>query len=144
MAMTKIKMTKIKKQPKPGSTYPIGYCRAPKEGKFPPGKSGNAKGRPKGAKSLKTIYREAFEKKLSVKIDGKIKTMTPKEVAMHQQAKKAMAGDPKAMALMMHFEQQYAPPDETVTSEDVAMDLTVIENLLALHATLAEESNDDA
>ena len=133
---------KPKKQPAAEATYKVGYCRAPEKDRFQPGKSGNPKGRPKGSKSLKTIYRSAFEKSVAIKIDGKPTNMMPKEIAMHRQAHKAMEGDHKATMLMLQLEGQFAPPDDTLTPEVIAADLSVLDNILALRALTKEAEHD--
>ena len=38
--------------------YEVGYAKPPQEGRFKPGRSGNPKGRPKGAKSKRSALNE--------------------------------------------------------------------------------------
>ena len=47
-------------------SYEVGNCKPPKHSQFQKGKSGNAKGRPKGSKNLKTLIREEFLKPVTV------------------------------------------------------------------------------
>ena len=53
----------------------VGYCKPPTHTQF---KKGNTcgKGRPKGAKNLKTIVNEAMNQKVPVKIGGKTKKLS--------------------------------------------------------------------
>ena len=41
------------------ANYPVGYGKPPLQSRFKAGTSGNARGRPKGSKNLKTLVKEA-------------------------------------------------------------------------------------
>lgn len=43
---------------KPDASYDVGYAKPPKQSQFPPGKSGNPKGRPKGSKNKRPALNE--------------------------------------------------------------------------------------
>jgi hypothetical protein len=73
--------------------------------------SPNPKGRPKGAKNQKTLYKEAFEAKITVTMDGKQKIMSKKELGYHQLAQKAAAGDLKAFQIQKGLDERYDPPE---------------------------------
>lgn len=77
----------------------------PNEGNLKPfkkGTSGNPKGKPKGAKSFKTIYRELMETSISQKnpLTGKPETMHMKDWIALRLATKAFNGDLKAYELL--------------------------------------------
>ncbi|HVX34714.1 MAG TPA: DUF5681 domain-containing protein [Hyphomicrobium sp.] len=80
--------------------------------------SPNPKGRPKGAKNQKTLYKEAFETKITVTMDGKQKTMTKKELSYHQVAQKAAAGDLKAFQIQKELDERYDPPEAAPPSPE--------------------------
>ena len=71
--------------------------------------SPNPKGRPKGSKNQKTIYKEAFGVKVAVDIDGKDQVMTKKELGYHQVAQKSAAGDLKAFQIQLALDEKYDP-----------------------------------
>jgi hypothetical protein len=97
------------------------------------GPSPNPKGRPKGSKSQKTLYKEAFEKKITVTMDGEHKTMTKKELGYHQLAQKAAAGDLKAFAIQKDLDEKFDPPEVALpTPDEVAADLATFEAWLEL------------
>jgi hypothetical protein len=52
-------------------SYEVGHGKPPKHSQFQKGKSGNAKGRPKGSKNLKTLIREEFLRPVTVVEKGK-------------------------------------------------------------------------
>jgi hypothetical protein len=53
-----------------------GYARPPKAHQFKPGESGNPRGRPKGARNLRTDLSEIMKKKVSVRESGKQRRIT--------------------------------------------------------------------
>lgn len=115
------------------------------------GPSPNPKGRPKGSKGIKTIYKEAFEKKIEVTMDGEPKTMMKKEVSLHQMANKAAGGDDKATAMMLGLEDKYGPVENTPpTPEESAADFQTLDQWIAVREKFrvfemqeAEEAEDE-
>ncbi len=91
------------------STYEVGYGKPPKASQFPPGKSGNPKGRPKGAKSAQDIWLEVFLKPVTVTHNGKT-TKKPVIIALAWKLiAAAMKGeDLKALKLALETYAKYA------------------------------------
>ena len=52
---------------KPTGDYEVGFGKPPKEHQYPKGTSGNLKGRPKGARSLKTDLLEELGETMKVR-----------------------------------------------------------------------------
>jgi hypothetical protein len=71
----------------------VGYAEPPKSGQFKKGQSGNSSGRPKGAKNLRTVIKEAASKKLSVVEDGKRKKKTKMDLMVTQMFNRAAQGE---------------------------------------------------
>ena len=100
-------------------------------------KSPNPKGRPKGSKNQKTMYKNAFDKMIIVGMDGKQKSMSLKEAAYHQLAQKAAAGDLKAFAIQKELDEKFDPPELVPpTAEESAADYATFEAYLELRETL--------
>jgi hypothetical protein len=87
---------KAKRQPT--GSYGVGYCRPPEATRFPKGRSGNPRGRPKDSKNVATYLDEILQERISVRVGGKTKTMTKVEAVLHSIILKAMNGDPKALS----------------------------------------------
>lgn len=96
-------------------------------------KSPNPKGRPKGSKNQKTLHKEAVEQNITVVFDGETKTMTKQELAYHQLAQKAAAGDLKAIAMLQALDEKF-DPGETIppTKEESAADFYTLEEWFKL------------
>ena len=76
------------------SKDPIGYGKPPKKHQFKSGTSGNPKGRPKGAMSLKTALQRELEAKLVVKERGKAKKVSKLEALAKRLVTDALNGNP--------------------------------------------------
>lgn len=100
------------------------------------GPSPNPKGRPKGSKNQKTLYKEAFDAKVTVSIDGEQKTMPKKALGYHQLAQKAAAGDLKAIGMQLELDARFDPAEAAPpTSEESAADFHTLEAWIELRET---------
>jgi hypothetical protein len=89
---------------KEASRSDVGYGRPPKEHQFRPGKSGNERGRPRGAKNTSTILHEILGRKIDVNIAGSTRRMTLREAILMRFAQDALKGNPKSAAFIFQRE----------------------------------------
>lgn len=108
--------------------YEIGYGKPPKSHQFRKGQSGNRKGRPKGAKGLKSILDKELNEPVAINENGRKRTLSKLELTIKQLATKAAKGDPRATEKLLEYVLRLADPDgdrsaadETVSSEDAAI-----------------------
>jgi hypothetical protein len=110
--------------------YPVGYKKPPRQTQFKPGQSGNAKGRPKGAKNFATVFEKELRTPIDVTENGKRKRMSKREAVAKQAVNKAVTGDPKAIVVVLNEARFYenqnqlpVPQDAIVSPEDqIVMD----------------------
>ena len=105
----------------------VGYGHPPNGTRFKPGRSGNPKGRPKGARSLKTAVARLMKKRVAIREDGERRHVSGQEALLLTLYASALKGDSKALhqLLMMvaKLESQDAAPaqPDVVTENDCAI-----------------------
>ena len=104
-----------------------GYKRPPKATQFKQGRSGNPKGRPKGARSLKTDLTKLMEKRLRIREDGEQRHVSGQELVLLKLFEQAAKGDIKAttqiIGMVMKLDASEPPEKESevVTESDRAI-----------------------
>jgi hypothetical protein len=102
---------------RPRGDYEIGKGRPPVASRWKPGQSGNPKGRPKKAKGIATMAREALERPLPVIVGGRKQQMSVRAVAYRKLGDKAANGDQKALGFLLMLANELQPPPELDGSE---------------------------
>ena len=85
--------------------YAVGYGKPPEHTRFRPGRSGNPKGRPRGAKNLGTLLAEALDETVVVKEDGRRRTITKREAVIKQLVNRSAGADLAAMRMLLAMAQ---------------------------------------
>jgi Family of unknown function (DUF5681) len=101
----------------------VGYGKPPRANQFKPGKSGNPKGRPAGARSEATILQDLVQRKIGLSERGKTRRITLLEGILRRIAEDSLKGNTKSAAFLLN--RLYAitsnEPDESCLSEDDQM-----------------------
>ena len=84
-----------------------GYGRPPERTRFKKGQSGNPKGRPKGSRNLKSLYREERDTKVHVTENGRRKLVTKGAIAVKTLFSNVAKGQPKAFDQVLKLESLY-------------------------------------
>ncbi len=90
-------------------SYKTGYRRPPLKSRFQPGKSGNPKGRPKKEKvkaNLTATMDEVLKEVVTVKENGRSIKMPKIELIVRNYVQKAMAGDLRALGILVKLAKQ--------------------------------------
>lgn len=115
------------------SDYEVGYGRPPKATRFKAGRSGNPKGRPKKARSVKTEVLEVLQMPVAIGSGGKRKTISTLRAALIRLREKALNGDLRALKEMLALGIQYAPEEvadeasEALSEQEQAMIASFLE-----------------
>jgi hypothetical protein len=80
--------------------YEVGYAKPPRHSRFQKGRSGNPRGRPRGALNLNSRLIQALLESVTVSERGVAKKMRKIDIAITQQTNKAAAGDAQALKLL--------------------------------------------
>jgi hypothetical protein len=96
--------------------YETGYGKPPRHTQFQKGQSGNSRGRPRGAKNVATIIREALRESVMINENGR-RTKAPKlEVIFKQLINKAAKGDLRSIQLLIALLDKYPLTDRESTT----------------------------
>jgi hypothetical protein len=95
------------------SSSSVGYGKPPNGTQFKPGKSGNPKGRPKGARNLDTLMAEELESLIKVREQGVEHTVSKGHAVLKALVAKGMQGDVRAAAAIIEWNdrQKALKPD---------------------------------
>jgi hypothetical protein len=96
--------------------YEVGFGKPPKANQFRQGSSGNPAGRPKGSKTVATIFHEVTRELIHVTQNGRDRTVTKLEAIMLQLTSKALSGDLKAMKEILQWNSVF---EESASKEAV-------------------------
>jgi hypothetical protein len=109
-----------------------GYGRPPKTTRFQKGRSGNPKGRPQGARSLKNDLASLMEKRVRIREDGEQRHVSGQELMLLKLFEKAAKGDIKAstqiFGMLMKFDA--ADPPQTEPEIVTENDRAIVEDFL--------------
>jgi hypothetical protein len=97
-------------RPKP--KFEVGYARPPKATQFKAGKSGNARGRPKGARGIGAILSQLLRQKIVVTENGRKRRVGRVEVIMLRLVNDALLGDPRALKFLFPLIERYLESPE--------------------------------
>lgn len=84
-------------------SFDVGYGKPPVATRFPKGKSGNLKGRPKGSKSLDVLLAKMLAKKIVVREGSRTRTVSTDEAIMLSLHEGALKREPFAIKKMLEL-----------------------------------------
>ena len=134
---------------KPTGDYEVGYCRPPNAHQFPKDTSGNPKGRPKGARNLKTDLLEELGETMKVREGGRERWISKQRALIKTQVARALNGNDRAAAKIIELylkviglEDAAADADLPLTEDERAV-IEKLEERLRRRAGLTARKTDD-
>ena len=104
--------------------YEVGYGKPPRHTRFEPGRSGNPRGRPPGAKNMKTLLSKALNELVVVTEPGGRRKVSKREAIVTQLVNRSAKADYKAIQILLGMLRDIEsdtdphPSDPTFTEAD--------------------------
>ena len=96
-------------EPKPATSYQVGYGKPPPLHRFQPGKSGNPKGRPARIPTTGDVFRKVLKKPVVVSEGGRKRKISTEEALFLRVRRDALEGDAKARRDFFALIEKHAP-----------------------------------
>lgn len=120
----------------------VGYKCPPKAHRFQKGKSGNPRGRRKGAKNFETLVREELGKIIHIKADGKLQRTSVGQALLMRTLREGVGGSRRAAEQGLRLMERYgsvAEPDEEEYNLGLLTDAELDEWVRLMHKALGRE-----
>ncbi len=105
--------------------YKVGKGRPPLHTRFQPGQSGNPKGRPKGARNVRTEVQEELLRPVTIKENGRSVTVSTLRAIIKAVVASAAAGNVRAATFLvdtgLKLDGLQKPEEETDAADDQAI-----------------------
>src|SRR5712671_1668086 len=115
--------------------YEVGYGKPPRDTRFPKGQSGNPRGRPPGAKNLKTLLSEALNEPVIVTDqNGGRRKVTKRQAIVTQLVNRSATADFRAIKILLDIVrdiERQTEPTAPETSDFSEADEMVLEQIKA-------------
>ncbi len=118
--------------------YEVGYGKPPRQTRFAKGQSGNPRGRPPGAKNLKTLLSEALNETVIVSENGGRRKVTKRQAIITQLVNRSATADFRAIKILLDIVrdiERQTEPTAPETSDFSEADEKVLEQIKARFAT---------
>jgi Family of unknown function (DUF5681) len=102
--------------------FKVGYKRPPRHSQFPPGRSGNPRGRQKGVRNFATDVKATLAGPVALNEKGKAKRVSTQEAALLRLKEKALKGDTRSLEQVIRLAQIFNDdgPDHALGGQDIA------------------------
>ena len=121
-----------------------GYKRPPKKHQFQPGRSGNPKGRPRGAKGLKQILQGEFSQRMQIMEGDRPLKVSKLQLIVKRELEKAMAGNQRAIEHVISLNIQMFGLGADEPKEDEELTLGEQLYIEAIMKRLGADSDEEA
>jgi Family of unknown function (DUF5681) len=121
--------------------YEIGYGKPPKHTRFKPGQSGNRRGRPSGARNLRSDLVDELGERILISEGGRRRAVSKQRGMLKQLMAKALKGDVRAANTVLGLVERLldARADADMSAAVMAQDKAIVADFLRRHG-VAEQA----
>ncbi|WP_299353505.1 DUF5681 domain-containing protein [uncultured Shimia sp.] len=129
--------------------YEVGYAKPPKSGQFKKGQSGNAKGRPKGAKGVRASLKRELNSKITVREGNREVRISKAEAMAKQLMANGLKGDKQAQMAILKLDLELFSAEtdgaetEMATEEPKPVDYDILRDFFADEPATEEPACED-
>ena len=123
--------------------YRVGRNKPPKETRFPKGKSGNPKGRPKGSRHFANVLDKELKKSVMLTESGVRRRVDQATALVKRQLHDALEGDQRSFNSLLKIMDQH-PTNETESESPTSpLEIALLRKYLPYLQEMAERGNDE-
>ncbi|WP_425994975.1 DUF5681 domain-containing protein [Afipia sp. DC4300-2b1] len=122
----------------------VGYRNPPKHGQFKKGQSGNAKGRPRGAKGIKTLLAKELGSRITIGADGQQRRVKRSEALIKGLVNDALRGKDRPRDTVLRMADQIEQDAQARQSRELsAEDQAILDRYVERRLKLLRRSQQD-
>ena len=122
----------------------VGYRNQPKHGQFKKGQSGNAKGRPRGAKGIKTLLAKELGSRITIGADGQQRRVKRSEALVKGLVNDALRGKARPRDTVLRIADQIEQDAQARQSRELsAEDQAILDRYVERRLKLLRRSQQD-
>lgn len=120
-----------------------GYGKAPIHSQFKPGQSGNPKGRPRSARSLKNVLKTELDQQVAITENGRTTKVSKFQVVIKRLVERAAKGEPRAISKLIDLViDMFGIDGESAKPTNISLDDQEVVD--AFLKRVRDEQDDDA
>lgn len=122
----------------------VGYKNPPKHGQFKKGESGNAKGRPKAAKGIKTLLAKELGSKITIGTDGQKRRVRRSEALIKGLVNDALRGKDRPRDTVLRYADAIEQAAQATRSQELsAEDRAILDRYFERRLVQLKRSQED-
>ena len=103
--------------PEEAGEYEVGYGKPPRHSRFAKGQSGNPRGRPAGAKNLRTLLGDALNETVVVTENGGRRKVSKRQAIITQLVNRSATADFRAIKILLDIMREIEVQNESASPE---------------------------